>query len=308
MIGSHGRDRAEASGELLPDPRRAAARTDTARELVTILPRRQTREIPVVDAPPVAAASASDPVSLPPPRLVSIAGGVTRAGGPGLGAKILLVLSAMLFTIALVRYCTKRGAKSAPAATPPPAGARLEIEAPPPTPTPAATEPARSAVDAIAPVVVADAAISATVARDAGALDTASPHREVVANEPSAADRAKQAHELLDKSRDAFERADYANALALADQSLALRRTARTYLERARALDKLGKLVDALASIDEAMKIVKDYPPAWALRGKMLHDAHRNDEAVPALRRYLELDPNGKDAKEVRELLGESQP
>jgi hypothetical protein len=73
MIGSHGRDRAEASGEfavIRPPPE---ASVEPQREMVTIMPRRITREVPIVDpnasaAPRTqagdvtsAAAAASDP-------------------------------------------------------------------------------------------------------------------------------------------------------------------------------------------------------------------------------------------------------
>jgi CheY-like chemotaxis protein len=327
MIGSHGRDHAEVSGEFLPSPSKPVTPTsDPARELVTILPRRQTRDIPIVEPPPTVAAP-TEPVSLPPPRMVSVAGGVTRAGGPGLGAKILLVLSAMLFTVALVRYCTKRGANqpAANTSTGQRAGNDLDASQPlqPPPPPRSLPESNPEAIDAAPPVVVADAAISIATTRDAGVVDAAirtattrdagtvdasAPRRDAAIADPDAADKAKQAHDLLDKSRDAFNQHDYQTALALAEQSLALRKTARTFLERARALDKLGRLTEALASIDESMKIVKDYPPAWAMRGKMLHDAGRDDEAIPALRRYLELDPKGRDAKEVRAILHEPEP
>ncbi|MGH2900119.1 MAG: hypothetical protein ACRDMZ_15700, partial [Solirubrobacteraceae bacterium] len=64
MIGSLGRDRAEASGELAPLGTSRPRRSETARELVTILPRRSTREMAVVPPAPM---SMSMPMPLPLP-------------------------------------------------------------------------------------------------------------------------------------------------------------------------------------------------------------------------------------------------
>jgi len=290
MIGSYGKDRAEASGELVP-PQRPTARAETSRELVTILPRKQTREIPVVEASTAPPASAEEAPLLPPPRIVSVAGGVTRESGPGLLAKILLAVSAMLTTIAIFKLCSKHAPATQPARV---ADARATEVAPTPTPLP----PPAVMIDA----AVAAASVDAAPARpDAGIRRNPPPEPDVVP------DKVKQARDLQEPARRSAERGTLDDALSLVEQSIALRKTAHAYLERARVLQKLGRLKDALASIDLAMSIVKDYPPAWALRGKMLHDAHDDENAFPALKRYLELDPNGRDAKEARAILEKSQ-
>jgi tetratricopeptide (TPR) repeat protein len=118
-------------------------------------------------------------------------------------------------------------------------------------------------------------------------------------------DRAKEARALLEQAHSALEDGDPDKALALADASLKLRKTARTYLERARALQRLNQVDEALKSVDSAMEIVSDYAPAWEQRGMILWSARRHDEARPALEKYLELDPNGKDAAAVRQMLGQ---
>src|SRR6185436_6578944 len=68
MIGSLGRDRAEASGELAPLGTARPRRNETARELVTILPRRSTRELPVVSPAPAAVQDAQPAVTIPAPQ------------------------------------------------------------------------------------------------------------------------------------------------------------------------------------------------------------------------------------------------
>jgi tetratricopeptide (TPR) repeat protein len=84
-----------------------------------------------------------------------------------------------------------------------------------------------------------------------------------------------------------------------------LRSTARAYLERAKALQRLDRVDAALESVDSAMGIVSNYAPAYYQRGMILWSARRYDEARPALAKYLELDPNGRDADTVKKLLQE---
>ncbi|HLL21726.1 MAG TPA: DUF4388 domain-containing protein, partial [Kofleriaceae bacterium] len=133
MIGSLGRDRAEASGELMPPGAIVAATSETHRELVTILPRRVTREIPLADvaAPertgrgsnppppparkasleaPAAGATSAAPVEPPEPPVVARTSsrpnmfegsGVSRNNGPGLGPILLFIIAALLGTVAV---------------------------------------------------------------------------------------------------------------------------------------------------------------------------------------------------------------
>jgi Flp pilus assembly protein TadD len=68
-------------------------------------------------------------------------------------------------------------------------------------------------------------------------------------------------------------------------------------------LRRLDRIDDALAAVDNAMAIVQTYAPAWLERGMILWSARRIDEARPALEKYLELDPNGRDAASVRQML-----
>jgi tetratricopeptide (TPR) repeat protein len=142
--------------------------------------------------------------------------------------------------------------------------------------------------DAAVPVAAVDAGVRVAIA-DGGIVE----------------DKAKEARALLEQAHAALEDGDPDRALQLADASLKLRKTARTYLERARALQRLGQVDEALKSVDAAMEIVSDYAPAWQQRGMILWSARRHDEARPALEKYLELDPNGRDAPSVRQMLGQ---
>jgi CheY-like chemotaxis protein len=322
MIGSHGRDRYETSGELVPRPPPAAEPAEPQRELVTIMPRKNTREVPLVVPPPEAepAPPVEPPKPPPPPPRVSVAGGVAvpRREGPGPIAKILMAAAAVMVGAMVFAHCRKRHEATTPAAIEG-SGSGSTVEMIATAPADAADVPSGFGIDA-AEVVTADAAVRvdagvATVAKgDAAVADAAvaridAAQRPVAAatdaGAPDATDRVKQARELLEQAQAALEDGDPEKALALAEQSLKLRKTARTYLERAKALQRLNRVDDALASIDEAMTIVSNYAPAYYQRGMILWSARRYDEARQALAKYLELDPNGRDADTVKKLLQE---
>ena len=315
MIGSHGRDRAEASGELNPNRAPALPVVDAQRELVTIMPRRITRElavVPVVEPAIEELELTPEPddeprASLPPPPRISVAGGVRRETGPGIGAKVLLVTASVMAGIAVYMYVHPHKSRHVDdeGGMLPTRDAAVRV---------AEVADAEERPDAAAIVArVVDAGVRARpdAARVAVAVD-ASVHvaaaTDANANAPvgdGSADRVREARVLLEQAHAALEDGDPDKALALADQSLALRKTARTYLERGRALQRLGQTDEALKSVDEAMTIVNDYAPAWEQRGMILWAARRHDEARPALEKYLELDPTGKDAASVRQMLGQ---
>ncbi|MDB4958505.1 MAG: response regulator receiver protein [Myxococcales bacterium] len=309
MIGSLGRDRAEASGELAPISSSQSDAIGPQRELVTIMPRRNTREFPTVQV--AEPAKAIEPVKLPPPPArTPVAGGVHRAQGPGSLARSLMVAATLLIGAAAYMKCHK---KSAPAPSDGTGSASVVVPVPVPVPVD---------VGAVAVTSPPDAQVAMLEHRDAGAkhhVDAAvatakpdaSPRTNVVVAPPrdagsaGTADKTKEARDLLDKAHDAVDDGDYEKALQLADSSLKLRKTARTYLVRAQALQRLNRIDDALKSIDGATDIIADYAAAWELRGMMLWSARRYDEARTAMNKYLQLDPNGKSAPAIRRLLEE---
>ncbi len=115
----------------------------------------------------------------------------------------------------------------------------------------------------------------------------------------------KQAHELMDQASDAIKNGRYDAAVALADQSLRLHRTARTYLLKATALQKLERNDESLVAIDEAIAIKDDWAPAWEQRGRLLWSLHRYDEGRTALERALALDPYAKSVSQIQHMLSE---
>ncbi len=339
MIGSHGRDRAEASGELTPPPTRISPPSlETQRELVTIMPRRTTRELPVMVEPELEPEQSPEPPAAPPveqpphrpsqppkrpslpppPRRISVEGGVRRTG-PGAAAKTFFVLASVLSGATAYMYCHKR-VTHRPIAAPPIYDAAEPVVA---TPEHAPPGDAAVAVMIDAPVVAmhVDAGPRPDALRVAAVIDAAVAQRadgEVVAMHSDAGvlpaagdagegpvDRVKQASELLDRSRAALDDGDPETALALADKSIHLRPAIRGYLERARALQRLDRIDSALDSIEQALQLDTKYAASWELKGRILWAVRRYDEARTAFQKFLELDPESKSAPSIKHLLEE---
>jgi len=110
---------------------------------------------------------------------------------------------------------------------------------------------------------------------------------------------------LSDKAHDALEAGNAARAVELADASLRLRKTARTYLVRAQAEQRLGHVDPALASVDAAARIAPDFPMTWELRGRILWAAQRREDARASFEKFLALEPDSAKAASVRRLLNE---
>jgi DNA-binding response OmpR family regulator len=349
MIGSQGRDRAETSGEVMLGMARAEKpRAEAQRELVTILPRRTTREIPVVapasDDPPSATSTipadstngvssvtareaepapartrtpngtglrASEPALARtrtpsgPPR-AELGSGVRRAAGPGPGAMTLLVLAGLLAVLAVYLYLRR--------------GTEPEHR----------DEVAPSAIDASLWTTV-DATAHGEVSPDASRTTSMPPSDAAItvdaesASDASAAPRAErpitarstrdelnaQAKQLYEQALEALQENEIEQALRSADASLALRKTARTHIVRARALQRLDRLDDGLAALAEAETIARPYGGtilAYVLewKARVLRSARRLAEAREVMREYLAIKATGAVAGDFRAWLDEN--
>ncbi len=309
MIGSHGRDRAEASGELGIAASSSPSLPVVAgqRELITIMPRRSTREIPIVTLaePPAstppgpAGAGAPDAPVLPRvitrdgPRRDLAPGGTVIERGPGAVAKVLFALAAIL--LALTLYLWIRDGKTKARATLPPAsdpGAVIEARPDAPVAVPDAVAIPAGSPDAPASVltVVPDADVtSAGVAPDAPDVSAVSPE--------------SAARLLREQAEAALAESDPEKALALADASNRIRRTARAFLARAQALQRLDRIAEAVAATRAAEEQAPDFASIYDLRGNILWSAGRRDEAKTAYARFLALEPAGEKADRVRRRL-----
>jgi len=363
MIGSAGRDRAEASGELKrPELKSEAAATQ--RELVTIMPRRKTGEVAqlkpedvstldakgqqrakaVVEEVEARAAEAKSADAKPetndtkpaaddkpakpavePPRRVSVEGGVAvPERGPGRGAKILILLASLIAGVAVFSYFKKKS-KKVVATERQDAGDRIVME------PPDAPDYNGFGVDAAVVQQPSDAAVVATNRKDASvradaAVAMITPDAAVVAMRPDAAVAVPRpdaavvvatgdagttapaggsATALATKGREELSRGEPAKALDLFDQSLKIKKDKRVYVDRGRALHNLGRTDEAIASIDEAIKMSNTYAPAWEQKGLILWSAQRYGDARPALEMYLSLQPEGPKADTIRKMLDE---
>ena len=347
MIGSLGRDRAEASGELKPPGATSGSLpvAETQRELVTILPRRITREMQAVQPPPdlvppePGSPRSSPPVETPPssrsssPRVVSVGSGVTRERpGPGPVAVGLIALAALLAGVAVFLWIRKTQ-HHVVATTPSDAeldGSTLIAEAPDASRGPATgpdaaeqtidarVEPPSDAavpvaVDAGVPVAV-DAGAPLPDARIAALADAAlpSPPDARAATDAGGApgpdaggDPAAQARALMEQAHDANQEGDFEKALAFANSSIKLRRTARAYIVRAQALQRLDRIDEALVSLDSAEEVAPAYAAVFETRGSILWAAGRWDEARAAYARFLEIEPDSARAQQIKRRLDE---
>jgi DNA-binding response OmpR family regulator/predicted negative regulator of RcsB-dependent stress response len=315
MIGSLGRDRAEASGELQPGGPPPEPLTETQRELVTILPRRVTREVPLMsveelskeptgrmklpaqaladpelehaNTPPqgteVPVTAPVEPVARPSSKRVQ-GSGVYRRGGPGIGPILLFVLAAVLGTIAVYVW-VKKDRRHATAPVAQDAGISISpIEAD----AYLAAPPDAAELAMADAMVVADAAVAAVPA-------------------DAALDKGKEAKKLLEAAYAALQSGKLEDALAQADASLKMRRSARAHIVRAQALQKLDRVNDALDAVDQAVELSPTYAPAFELRGRILWAAGRKDEARFAFEQFLALESEGPKAEAIRDLLQENR-
>jgi Tetratricopeptide repeat len=314
MIGSLGRDRAEASGELLPVGAAPPQASETQRELVTILPRRVTREMPslglaeeptpTILAPrPVTANEPSQAASPATPRLsqpIEVSrtrapsmfegSGVSRASGPGVGPILLFILAGLLGTIAIWIWVKKGTPKAQPIATtiedaaasaPPDDAPQLAMAADAPLPE-----------DAAAPL--ADASMPLDAAR-------------VPPDGPPPFDKNREARKLLEAAQTALAAGNFDEAITQADASLKLRKTVRAHHVKAQAFWKQGKIDDAIAAVGDADDVLPDHAPSWELRGRILWAAGRKDAARFAFEQFLLHQQDGAKADAVRELLRENK-
>jgi tetratricopeptide (TPR) repeat protein len=121
----------------------------------------------------------------------------------------------------------------------------------------------------------------------------------------SASDRIAEAKALCDQASDALDAGDFTRGFQLAASSIKLHKTAKGYMVRARAEQRLGRADDALMSLDAAAELAPNYGAVWEQRGRIQWAARRVDEARASFSRFLELSPKSTSAPEIERLLNE---
>ena len=309
MIGSHGRDRAEASGELTPPPIRISPPTlESAREMVTILPRRSTREIPAVvveetpssttaplpvheleqasrDSPePANTAIAAPPVEpAEPPPLEP-----TRRTGPGFGGGMFLVLASLLSGVTAYMYCHNRGG-SHPVATTAGDDSSTRMVVAPDALLALAPADASAAAPADAARVVAQIVDAARPRPDATAIVQVPSDAAVVASVPhDAAERATRAD---------AQSAEQASAPPDATPSRS--EQVREIVARAKAALDNSDPDTALALADKAL-MIKHTVSALLIRARALQRLDRVDAALESIDQAVALDARDPSSWELK--------
>ena len=90
-----------------------------------------------------------------------------------------------------------------------------------------------------------------------------------------------------------------------ADGSIALKKSPRAYLARAKALQRLERVDEALAAVAAAEQMAPRYPSVYELRGRILWGVRRKEEARAQFELFLKVEPTGARADQVRKLLAE---
>jgi DNA-binding response OmpR family regulator len=318
MISSLGRETAQVAGEVSGN-QFGKSQEGSARQMVTILPRRSTREIQVfvssteIAAPKpdvlareelpatltpaisnsalepspatVASSDSAKPARTPRPSLqIPITGGTTRQ--PPSRNGLFAVMAALAISAAVYATCRNpqtdtRTVRSTWDAVPEKHSAAQQptMAVPDAAEVPVPVEPVRSTVDDAAPV-------------DASNLTTSVATPKIY-------------KEALVKATEALREGDAQTALKRATESINDRPTARGYVVKADALRRLGKNDEAIAAADNATRMAADFAPAWEMKGRVLWSAKLTSQATVAFKRFLALEPKGKRADDVRALLGE---
>jgi tetratricopeptide (TPR) repeat protein len=143
-----------------------------------------------------------------------------------------------------------------------------------------------------------------------GVVDAApeKPPVDAMVVPPPKVNPAAQAKVLYDDAKQRFEEHEYVQALNLVDQSLKLRRTARSLLLRGQTLQRLGRIDEALSALSAAEPIaaangVVALREILEWRARILWSVRRRDEARTAMEAYLEKAPDGPAAAQFRKWL-----
>ena len=96
---------------------------------------------------------------------------------------------------------------------------------------------------------------------------------------------------------------DYPGSLAAADRAIELAPgLAMAYHHRGWALSELGRPVEALTATDVAIDVTGDDTAPWILRGAILFEFERYDDAVAGFDEALRLVPGMTAAREQRDI------
>jgi tetratricopeptide (TPR) repeat protein len=100
-----------------------------------------------------------------------------------------------------------------------------------------------------------------------------------------------------------YEAGRFVEAIADYRRAVALRATGPANVGLARALYDANRSADALRALNDAIAEDGRYAPAWLLLGEIKQAAGKVSQARAAYQRFLQLEPDGEQARAVREIL-----
>jgi len=256
-------------------------------------PRRSTRAVPAV-RPPSDETTVVKPYPMRPPEP-----GDDDMPLPSRRSPLPLVAAIAVVVVAAVAAAWKLGyldsllgrAAPGPAASAAPAVPAAAAPAPPAAAPPDQAVPGAGATApgaAPAPEAAAPAA-----PEPAPAVKAARPARDVDAEQKR----------LLASAERKYESGRFQDAISEYRRAIALRSTAPAHVGYARALYDANRSADAMREVQTAISENGSYAPAWLLLGEIHQAQGRPAQARAAYERFLQLSPNGEQARAVREIL-----
>lgn len=104
-----------------------------------------------------------------------------------------------------------------------------------------------------------------------------------------------QAGDMLERAKDAWQRGDQKQALALADEAVQQQpKQASAYLLRASMREALGKHAEALSDLDRAIELAPQSAEPYQQRGGVHFKLSNFDASIRDFDKYLELRPERK--------------
>jgi len=205
-------------------------------------------------------------------------------------------------------YLTGKGRdeRTAPEVIRTPAEARAEAATPIPTTTPGpSAAPTPTEAPTATPAAIPTATPIPTPTLAEAVIPEATPTPARPAPTAAVADPVAQSVRLLASGDKRYEAGDFAGAAADYRRSLAARPGAPAFVGLARALydSNPANAGEALRALDGAVRLDARHAQAYLLYGVIHQDEGRKAQARAAYERFLQLQPNGPQAADVRQVL-----
>ncbi len=230
---------------------------------------------------------------------VEVAARPSRSRLPLIGLLVLAIAGLMAGAWALLGARPADPASQAAGPAPLPAQAQAPAPAEPKPavePQPVAAEPKP---EVTAPAAVAPAPPAPVVPTPA----PGPPRQPDRAPPPDPAVQAERAQRLVASADKKYEKGDFSGAVAEYRRSLGVKATPPGFVGLGRALYDSNQTAEAVKALEAAQRLDPGYAPSWLLLGEIHQGEGRVAPARAAYQRFLQLQPNGEQARAVREIL-----